>query len=110
MPRDDIPSIASATHVIVKDPQVHAVGMHTAHDTCRGVNLIVIFSRGCFVQETLLDVGDQIPLNEDLIRGRDVEAILDVRVYGVINKSDSVGIVNLDSHSLTMVQGTICDV
>jgi hypothetical protein len=96
--------------VIVKDPQVHAVGVHTAHDSCRGVNLIVIFSRGCFVQETLLDIGDQIPLNEDLIRGRDVETILGVRVYGVINKSDSVGIVNLDSHTLTMVQGTICDV
>ena len=110
MPRDNIPSIASATHVIVKDPQVHAVGVHTAHDTCRRVNLIVIFSRGCFIQETLLDVGDQIPLNEDLIRGRDVEAILGVRVYGVINKSDPVGIVNLDSHTVSMVQGTICDV
>jgi hypothetical protein len=76
MPRDNIPSIACATHMIVKDPQVHAVGVYTPHDTCRGVNLIVIFSRGRFIQETLLDVGDQIPLNEDLIRGRDVEAIL----------------------------------
>ena len=103
MPRDHIPSIASATDVIVKDPQVHAVRVHTAHDTCRGVNLIVIFSRGCFVQETLLDVGDQIPLDKDLIRGRDVETILGMRVYGVINKSDPVGIVNLDSHTLTMM-------
>ena len=82
--------------------------MHTPHDTCRGVNLIVIFSGGRFIQETLLDVGDQVPLNQDLIRGRDVETILGMRVDGIINKSKPVGIVNLDSHTLTMMQGTIC--
>lgn len=84
--------------------------MHAPHDTCRGVNLIVIFSGGRFIQETLLDVGDQIPLDEDCIRGRDVEAILGMRVDGVINKSDPVGIVNLDTHTLSMMKGTICDI
>jgi len=84
--------------------------VHTTHDTCRGVNLIVIFCGGRFVQETLLDVGDQVSLNQDLVRGRDVETILGMRVDGVINKSKPVGIVNLDTHTLTMMQGTICDI